>query len=416
MPDILRYLGLKEESSFNPGTPPASEIHLDIASATLDSPTEAQMIYDGGMGRAPKLHRPGFYNPTGNIVYAFDIKTIAFLLKWALGGYAFTAGLTVVDGSSVEAVDDNGTYRLEMADADASNLPEVGDVIVLSGFTEDQNNGNFKVLEILEGQGGTTDETHITVEQTLVNEAGTTITIQHLNVQEAWGSGDVILDSFTARLGKDTFEHVFAGCVINSLEISVEGEYCMATADISSARDSKATIKNISDLALPDEYPLAFHEVTASLRGVDRSCDVKSLTLTINNNLDAESGRGLGTRYPCRIPAGQREVTLAKTLYFENTEELEQYWGAEDGPDDTIGSTEFAVELNFDAGIHGEMTITIPKFIYTQTPLQPSGRDEMEQETEGRAFQEGDVQLEDASTVDTDIYASISNNSSEVTS
>ena len=62
---------------------------------------------------------------SGNIVYAFDIKTIRWLLKWTLGGYVFT---------------------------DLDNLHEI------------------------------------------------------------YASDDTDLPSFTARLGKDLFEHVFAGC------------------------------------------------------------------------------------------------------------------------------------------------------------------------------------------------------------
>jgi len=109
----------------------------------------------------------GSIAPSGNIVYAFDIKTIRWLLKWTLGGYVFT---------------------------DLGNLHEI------------------------------------------------------------YASDNTDLPSFTARLGKDLFEHVFAGCKINSLEISVEDSFCQATAELIAVKDSKAVLKEQHELTLPADY------------------------------------------------------------------------------------------------------------------------------------------------------------------
>lgn len=83
---VLRYLGLKEETSFNQQAPPAADYHVDIASATLDSPSGKDIIFSGGLGRSARTHRPGFYAPSGNIVYPVDVNTMMDLMKWALGG------------------------------------------------------------------------------------------------------------------------------------------------------------------------------------------------------------------------------------------------------------------------------------------------------------------------------------------
>ncbi len=322
---VLRYLGLAREAVFNPAIPPMAEFFVDIASATLDAPADTQIIYEGGLTRGVRMHRPGFYAPAGNIVYAFDIRTIAFLLRCALGGYRFTAG-----------------------------------------------------------------------------------TPPALNTHEIWSSFGNVMPSFTARLGKDHFEHVFTGCVINSLEIAVEGEYCMATAEIIAARDVRAAIADRGSIILPAEYPLVFHEVKASIAGSDRSADVKTLTLSIGNNLAVESGRGLGSRHPYRIPAQNLDVMLNMTLWYANSAELERYWGGATGPA-IGGSQEFPVVLNFDSGTHGDMIIELPRFAYTQVQQQPGGRGEIVQSVAGRAFLTNETLLGGSPTVSTEILATVIN-------
>ena len=292
---IARYLGLAEETSYNMETPPAATVHVDIASASLDSPTDTQMVYEGGLQRGAQTHRPGFYSPSGNIVYAFDIHTIELLLQWALGG-------------------------------------EEDDVL--------------------------------------------------------YGTNSSTLPSFCARVGKDYFEHVFSGCVINSLELQVEGEFCQATAEILSAQDSKATLQDLEALLLPDQYPLAFHEVTAKLNDSPISADVKSFTLSIDNSVDATSGRGIGSRHPYRMIAEERSITFSKDMFFKDDSALKSLWGGNSGPDSVDGSDEFSLELVFDSGTHGTMEIELPRVIYTQVSQQPSGRNEITQSTNGKAFVE----------------------------
>lgn len=326
---VLRYLGLAREDTFNPAVPPPATFFVDIASASLDAPADTQIIYEGGLTRGVRMHRPGFYAPTGNIVYAFDIRTIAFLLRCALGGYRFTVGTP-------------------------------------------------------------------------------------LNTHEIWSSSGNVMPSFTARLGKDHFEHVFTGCVINSLEITVEGEYCMATADVIAARDLKAAIKDRADITLPEEYPLVFHEVAASIEGINRSADVKSLTLSIGNNLSVEAGRGLGSRHPYRIPAQNLDVTLSMDLWYENTTELERYWGGAAGPA-AGGSSEFPIVLNFDSGAHGDMMIEFPRFAYTSVQQQPGGRGEITQSVEGRAFLATVPLMAGGPQVNTEILATVTNGQGDLT-
>ncbi len=273
---ILRYLGLAEESTFNPATAPAASYHVDIASATLDTPSGKDIIFSGGLGRTARTHRPGFNAPSGNIVYPVDVATLMDIMKWTLGGQG-------------------------------------------EGFI--------------------------------------------------YGSNNNLLPSFTARLGKDSFEHVFSGCMVNNFQMAVEGELAMGTVDILAAQDAIETIKTEDDLSLIPEYPLAFHEITINKDAADFSPKVKSMTFGISNNGSAEAGRSIGSRSPRRIVAGERVVTIQADLWFENTDELEDY----------RNSDESLCIINMDGGDFGEIAITLPRCIYTQVQLQPSGRDEMVQ-------------------------------------
>ena len=334
---IARYVGLSAEESFNQkDNPPEADFHVDITSATLDAPSDTQMFYGGGLQRSAKVHRPGFYSPDGNIVYAFDVRTITYLLAWTLGGYMFT--------------------------------------------------------EDAEG----------------------------LNTHECYGSKDNILPSFVTRVGKDFFEHVFTGCVIDSLEIQVEDGFAVATATINAAQDAKDRLKEISELSLPEEYPLAFHEVTATKKdkdgnGEDISADVRSITININNNMDADQGRGLGSRHPYRIIAGERETTISKPLFYRGSGPLEELWGQETGVSQG-GPETFELELDFDGGEFGAIKLLFPRCIYTQVQQQPSNRDITTQGTDVRALLGDEVELANGNgeKVETEVYAKVDNGEGRV--
>lgn len=226
------------------------------------------------------------------------------------------------------------------------------------------------------------------------------------DLHESWGVDDNVLPSFVTRIGKDVFEHVFSGCVINQLQIAVSGEYVETTADIVAARDSKATLRDKDDLALPDDFPLAFHEVTSTIGGTNVSAKVKSLTLTIGNNVRTDSGRGIGSRHAYRLPAGDRAVSVAMGLWFEDTDHLEAFWGGSSGPTDEQ-TTEDPVEIDL-SPVDGDSTaeILMPRCIISQVSQQGSGRDEIEQSLTLTALQDV-VELEDESEVETDIYTRV---------
>jgi len=239
------------------------------------------------------------------------------------------------------------------------------------------------------------------------------------NLHELYGDNEQLLDSFVARLGKVQFEHVFSGCCINSLRIAVEGEFCMLTIGVNSAKDAKATIKAISELLLPTSYPLAFHEVTASVGDkdgdyADESAIIKTFTLDIANNIDAVAGRSIGSRFPRRMPAKERVLTISGNLWYEDLEKLERVWGGSTGPV-AGGSVAVKMRFTFNAGSDGSMIMELPNAYYSQVGQTITGRDEIVQAFTARALLEEDVTLaDDVTKVDTEMLVSLSNDEDEM--
>jgi len=299
---ILRYLGIGIENAF--GTEANADIHVDIASAGLDSPNQPELRYEGGLRRSLRLHKPGMYIPSGPVEYAFDINSIFYLLYLVLGSYS-------TDGPDID-----GFY---------------------------------------------------------------TNTIQSL-------ANSLELPSASFHLGKDQFEHTFLGGVVSQLTITVSKEFAMVSAEVIAQKDKKNTIKAIAALSLPSEYPLAFHELTIAIDNVARSADIESVTLTINNNASGESAVRMGSRYPVKAIAGNFDVSLSMDLDFESTAEKEKFWGGASGPADA-GTTEVDIDLTFNAGAAvGNLVFSIPKFVYDEVGLKPSGRSRMIQSISGTAF------------------------------
>ncbi len=231
---------------------------------------------------------------------------------------------------------------------------------------------------------------------------------------EVYGSLDAILPSFTAKLGKDLFEHVFTGCTITSLGLSVEGAFCEATASVLAQKDAKANIRTIEDVvdALPDEYPMAFHEVKLEVADVgganpsDFSARVRSMSMNIDNGVSADGGRGLNSRYMYKAISESRDTTVDLTLDYEDLTMLEAFWGSENGPsDDGADSKQFKITL--DSGIYGELVILLPKVTIVGSQQQPSGRSRLEQTVNGIATLDS-VEKADLSIVETEMFVDAS--------
>jgi hypothetical protein len=325
-----RYCGFCEEGVFNPAVAPEATFHIDIASASLDVPSDPNLHFEGGMSRGRKIVRPGYYVPAGNVVYAIDIRSIGYFLKWALGLYKFT-------------------------------------------------------------DGGVGTNTH-----------------------EIYPSEDIVLPSYTVRLGKDNFEHVFRGCVMNGLELKIEDNFILGTLDNIGTRDTKAALKEISGLSLFDENNLTFIDASLALgNAVNYNCKIKGMTISITNGANAAAGKGIGSRFPCRIPVGNRNIDIKGNLWFEDSTEYEKFWGGSNGVS-VNGSTTEAMAVTIDSGVDGSIELEFPALMYTDLKTPPSGRGEIVQAFSGIALI-GDITLADAQTeIEAEVLATIQNNNDDM--
>lgn len=333
-PSIFRYLGFALEDPYNESPAPVAQVHCDLASATLDAPTDTEIEFEGGLGRASRTHRAGFYSPAGNYVVAADVDTAMWFLYSALGGYVFTQ-------------DD----------------PGVGD-----------------------------------------------------NTHEIYGVNNAVLPSACVRLGKDVFEHIFSGVICSSLTLEVSDGFMMITVENAAAIDAKGNLESLGNLLLPVGSPRTFVDLTATRDASDVTAQIKTFTMTITNNTDAPFGRSIGSRFPRKIVSNARTVTIDAELFFEDTSQLELFWGGASGPADgkPTGTTEFDMDFVIagDTSPYG-ITIAAPRCTYTTVPQQPSGRTQITQGVSMKAWETTHTLLS-AATVESEILATIVNQQNEM--
>lgn len=95
---VLRYAGFKEEEEFNDkNNTEEVDFHIDIASGGLDIPASKNEVVPSGIGKGARKKMPTFSYPEGAIEYAFDVETIGFFLKMALGGYMYNGSNPIAD-------------------------------------------------------------------------------------------------------------------------------------------------------------------------------------------------------------------------------------------------------------------------------------------------------------------------------
>ncbi|SDG74087.1 hypothetical protein SAMN04489735_100258 [Aneurinibacillus thermoaerophilus] len=224
-----------------------------------------------------------------------------------------------------------------------------------------------------------------------------------LNQHEFYGDKNAIPRSFITTVGKDRFEHLFTGCVVESMEINVSDSVVTATVNIVGAKAQRRTIKLESQLNIPDAYPLAMHEVTARINGTENiSTKVQNLTISISNNASADAGKVIGQLHPARIITGERTVDISYTLYFEDETELARYENDE----------EFTLDIDFNQVDGSNMNIHLPRAYYDSVPTTVSGRDMITQSATVKTLV-GTVTLDDGETVETNIYVKLNNREGE---
>lgn len=386
-PTKINAVGVAAEAAYGDETSPI--FYTDASAVSIDAPDNPHIIHPGGMTRFARDHQAGMYVPSGGLDLVVDMAEIYYFFKYLLGTNTFT------DNTTSEAAEELLTTGAEetTGSGTADNTPIVpGTLVVEISAGEDVASDD--------GFGNLTEEGGSGVAGT-VNYATGVITLTGLTAETQY---DIDYDygyfehaitnavaqtmlSLTLHVDKQQFMHTFIGCAIGSMTLTVEKELAMMSLDISAQKDKKEDLETLATVLAkyPQGYPVPFHQVTAKMvdyGGVlaSISADVESLNLTINNNIDAESGVTIGSRYPARIWKGGQEITGTLKLVFDGTEEYEDFWGAATGPDD--GPTqEKALQLFIDSNeTIGDVTIDLYRCIFTSIKSSVSGRDRIVQE------------------------------------
>jgi len=151
--------------------------------------------------------------------------------------------------------------------------------------------------------------------------SGTLGVAPDITTDHIYSTESVLLPSFTGFFGMDVSEHIISGCVVDSLELKVDGDFLTMNLSMNGQTPTLDDLLSQEELTLNDDYPLAFYEVNLYSRpygdatpwgsGNKISTDVKSLTFKVENNTSADDGKRIGSRFPGYIPAGARNVTLS---------------------------------------------------------------------------------------------------------
>lgn len=222
----------------------------------------------------------------------------------------------------------------------------------------------------------------------------------------AWASEDLELQSFVARYGTGD-NHLFAtGLVVNTLEFSLGEDVSTFSVNFVGAKDGKGSSSAYTEAKplISDAIPFSFSEVNVYVDG--SLVEAKSATITINNSVTPESGKFLGSRFPKRLRAGEREVGVSLDVPYSSLKYKILEWGGATGPS-AAGSTRFELKVELINVSGDKITFVIPKAFVDDSSAALDTKEEITQSCNIVALLDN-VTL-DGTAVETDIYMRIEN-------
>lgn len=192
---------------------------------------------------------------------------------------------------------------------------------------------------------------------------------------------NAVMDSFSVKVGKDVAEHIFLGCAVEKMKLVAKtNEIVTCEFDIVGAKDTKGAIASPSAYSMGNIFTGA--DVTMDIGGTNVA--VENLTLELNMNPDIKGSIALGSRFAKKVYRGALEAALSFELAFNDTTELERFWGSATGPTNSVNG--FAANIN----IGSNLDIVIPSGVYTSLEQPLSGRDRIVQAGKIRCFRSAD--------------------------
>jgi hypothetical protein len=108
---IIRYFGVRKEKVYAEKRLP--KFHADIMSGGLDSPSDPNIQYEGGLGRFPVRFVPGAYISAGAVETAVDVNSFWYYMWLACGikDATDTSGITAVVDEAIGTTDASGNLN-----------------------------------------------------------------------------------------------------------------------------------------------------------------------------------------------------------------------------------------------------------------------------------------------------------------
>lgn len=198
------------------------------------------------------------------------------------------------------------------------------------------------------------------------------------NRHEIYQTTDRKLPSFSAFVGKDTFEHQFSGLNIDKLGISVSDGLCNCSFDVIGRKDFRDDLKEESEITRHEGYPLAFYEVNTYKDVEDLSPRITNWAFEGSNS--GETKPGQGDMFPRKVRVNSAAPTLKIDMEFEDESLLQEYWG---GPDMPTPKTDiFSLQSDFVDENGYSMNFKLPKCYLKSVPQTLEGSDAIQQSIE----------------------------------
>jgi len=219
------------------------------------------------------------------------------------------------------------------------------------------------------------------------------------------------LKSFTARLGKEQMEQIFEGCKIGSCTIEIpKGDFAMMTASIVAQQDSAGTLKDEDDIDPSSSGFFSFCHGGLDIGGSTVVCN--SISFDINNNISADAGVRIGSRFPQQFDVNALELPITVELPYDDTTantHVTNFWGNASTPT-TLTSKAVTITLTSDDTLIDDtnyyaMTFTFPRCYYKAISQPVKGRDEMVQTLELVAMHDLTEEYAVQVTLDTSFFA-----------
>lgn len=309
---------------------------LDPETASIDPEGEDKLVYEG-MGGLDRRAGLGIYSTAGDITLPVDDLATGWFWKWALGNYEVIAP----DDDNGEDDNDNGD----------------------DGGNGGGDNG---------GDDGGEDDSGDSGGSTLTESSG-----KYTHIFSP--STEALMDSFSAKIGKDIFEQVYLGNVIESIELEMEDEWALMTVSTLGAKDKSGTLSD--DVEYTDGMLFTAPMASLSKNETDISPSINSLGMTIETGASIEESAGFGSRFPTKAFRGSLLVELELELGFDSPDELITFWGEKDKPSETtIEEVEYTVSLG------DNLDFIFPRLVYIGSEQPAEGRDGIVQTVTARAL------------------------------